>query len=77
MKENQLIHFEDGEAITVQALTRWTLLLEALEELLRYSEDTGKDIDWEHIVKYVKPHKGITKYIEECYQARLDRKSVV
>lgn len=76
----QKISFDNNIEMTVETITRWILFLEALS-FISQKENEDFDIDEDNFIlsdkvidtltKKAKPHKAISKYIEERFPAAL------
>lgn len=62
----------NGVKMPVSCAVRWILLLEALDLIEKTYEEQEKTFDYDIILDKAKPHKAITKYINERYIAALN-----
>lgn len=68
--EEQLIEI-NGKMIPAGEAARWMLLLEALDFINQECEEKGIEFDIDTFTKKSKPHKAVTRYINERYVAFL------
>lgn len=70
-REKQVVTFNDGTQMTLPLLTRWALLIEAINLICDEYYERDMEFTVDNIVKKAKPHKAIKKYIDERYFAGL------
>lgn len=68
--ENKKIKLDD-HILTYGEMARWMLLFEAMDYIAAECEERGKAVDYNFITSRIKPHKAITKYIEDRFDATL------
>lgn len=68
--ESQMIDIS-GNQMTVGEAARWMLLIEAFDFINQECEEKGIEFDIDTFTKKSKPHKAITRYINERYVAFL------
>lgn len=68
--ERQMIDIS-GNQMTVGEATRWMLLVEAFDFINQECEEKGIEFDIDAFTKKSKPHKAVTRYINERYVAFL------
>lgn len=59
------------EQLPASEVTRWCLLLEALDTIAYACEERGVEFDYDNLAKKSKPHKAVLTYINERYRAFL------
>lgn len=79
MNDEQLAKFAETQiqitpevTMSVGEAARWSLLIDAIDVIDKAYEERGLDFDEMLLTKKAKPHKAVTKFINERYVAELN-----